>query len=79
MLEILHTVLNVGLEKPVKLLHVTDVHICEVSELDEPWQQELMKERIGVFQREGKFPKKHPKNSLKSLFPWQKSLAQPLL
>ena len=60
MIQIEKTVLNIGVKEPVRLLHITDVHICEVSELDEPWQQELMKERIGVFQREANFPEKTP-------------------
>ena len=60
MLTVEKTVLNLGLDKPVKLLHITDVHICEVSPIDEPWQQELMKERIGVFEREANFPEKTP-------------------
>lgn len=60
MLDVIKTTLKLGLENPVKILHITDVHICEVSPLDEPWQQELMKERIGVFQREANFPEKTP-------------------
>ena len=65
MLNIEKTVINLGLDKPVKLLHITDVHICEVSPLDEPWQQELMKERIGVFEREANFPEKTPEEFYK--------------
>ena len=65
MLTVEKTVLNLGLDKPIKLLHITDVHICEVSPLDEPWQQELMKERIGVFEREANFPKKTPEEFYK--------------
>ena len=74
MLQIEKTVLNLGLEKPIKLLHITDVHICEVSELDEPWQQELMKERIGVFQREANFPEKTPEEFFKEAVALSKEL-----
>ena len=79
MLEILHTKLNLGLQKPVKLLHVTDVHICEVSEFDEPWQQELMRERIGVFEREGKFPEKTPEEFFKESVSLAKELGATLV
>lgn len=79
MLDIIHTKLNLGLEKPVKLLHVTDVHICEVSPLDEPWQQELMKERIGVFEREGNFPEKTPEEFFKESIALAKELGATLV
>lgn len=64
-LELQKTTINIGLKEPVKILHITDVHICEVSELDEPWQQELMKERTEGFEREGNFPKQTPEEFFK--------------
>ena len=74
MLQIEKTVLNIGTKKPIKLLHITDVHVCEVSPLDEPWQQELMKERIGVFEREANFPEKTPEEFFKEAVALSKEL-----
>ena len=43
MLKTIHTVLEAGLSAPVRLLHITDVHVTPVCEQDTPWQQEQMK------------------------------------
>lgn len=53
---IIHTVLEVGLEKPVKILHITDVHLTVADGSDPPEMHEIMKEREGVFRREGGAP-----------------------
>ncbi len=56
MVEIVKTVLNVGLQSPVKLLHITDVHLTEISELDTEWQREQMAWRKELFVRQGGNP-----------------------
>lgn len=60
MVEILHTVIEVGLEKPVKLLHITDVHLTAYAEEDPPSQQELLKQRYETFRKSGGEPPKDP-------------------
>ena len=74
MLDVLHTTLNVGLKKPVRLLHITDIHITEVSPKDEPWQQELMKERTEVFVKEGNYPEKTPEDYFREAIALAKEL-----
>ena len=54
--KIIHTVLNVGLETPVKILHVTDVHLTHANENDPPEQRVLETERTEVFRKEGGYP-----------------------
>ena len=49
MLTITKTKLNVGIEKPVKILHITDVHLTIANEKDTPEHHQLMKERFEVF------------------------------
>ncbi len=57
---ITYTKIHVGLEKPVKILHVTDVHITKANEKDTPEHHRLMKRREEVFKKEGNFPPKTP-------------------
>ncbi len=57
---ITYTRIHAGLEKPVKILHITDVHIAKADERDTPRQQRLMKERVDVFRREGGYLPKSP-------------------
>lgn len=54
--QILHTVLEAGLEKPVRILQVTDVHLVEYSDQDPVDQQELLKRRRETFRKEGGYP-----------------------
>ncbi len=54
--KIIHTVLHVGLEKPVKILHVTDVHLTHSAESDPETQRTLLADRTWTFRREGKYP-----------------------
>lgn len=59
---IVHTRIDIGLEKPVKILHVTDVHISKADERDTPRQQKQAVERVEVFRKEGGFPPKMPED-----------------
>ena len=61
MLNLTHTTLNVGLEKPIKILHITDIHLTYANENDTPEHQKLMAKRFLVFQKEGDFPPLTPK------------------
>ena len=56
MLHITHTKLNGGLKQPIKILHITDVHLTYANEQDTPEHHLLMKKRFRVFQKEGEFP-----------------------
>ena len=61
MIRLTHTKLNIGLKQPVKILHITDVHLTYANENDTPRHQCLMEKRFGVFQKEGEFPSFTPK------------------
>ena len=56
MLKTIHTVLEASLSAPVRLLHITDVHVTPVCEQDTSWQQEQMKMRTVTFWKEGGEP-----------------------
>jgi len=58
--KILHTVLELGLPAPVKLLHITDVHLTETDPRDPVDQQEHMDKRREVFRKEAGYPPKTP-------------------
>lgn len=58
--KITHTRIHIGLEKPVKILHVTDVHITKADERDIPRHHELMKKRKEVFRKESGYLPKSP-------------------
>lgn len=62
--KITHTQIHVGLENPVKILHITDIHITKANELDTESHQQLMKKRAEVFKEEGNFPPKAPEEYL---------------
>lgn len=79
MLQIEKTELKVGLTETVKLLHITDIHITEVSPIDEPWQQELMKERAEVFIKEGKYPENTPEEYFREAIALAKELGATLV
>lgn len=59
-----HTKLNAGLKQPVKILHITDVHLTYANENDTPRHQALMEKRFDVFREEGEFPPFTPKEYL---------------
>lgn len=61
MIRITHTKLNAGLEQPVKILHITDIHLTYANEKDTPRHHCLMDKRFKVFQEEGEFPPYTPK------------------
>ncbi len=68
MKKIIHTVLHLGIETPVKLLHITDVHISKTNEKDPEDQIALGKVRENLFQREGEFPPFSPSEYLEKAF-----------
>lgn len=53
---IIRTTLHVGLEKPVKILHITDVHLTHSSDKDPADQRELLERRTETFRKEGGYP-----------------------
>lgn len=60
MQDVIHTVIEVGLEKPIKLLQITDVHLTAYSEEDPEDQQALLRRRYGDFRRSGGEPPLDP-------------------
>lgn len=52
---VIHTVLELGLPAPVKLLQITDVHLTQTDPRDPAEQQEHMDKRREVFRRESGF------------------------
>ena len=64
MIEITNTKLTVGLERPVKILHITDIHLTYADENDTPEHHRLMEKRFDVFREEGGFPHFTPKEYL---------------
>ena len=71
MIEITNTKLTAGLERPVKILHITDIHLTYADENDTPEHHRLMKKRFEVFREEGNFPQHNPKEYL------EQAIAQP--
>lgn len=59
-----HTKLHAGLAQPVKILHITDVHLTYANEKDTPRHHRLMQKRFDVFREEGEFPPFTPKEYL---------------
>lgn len=53
MVGVIRTTLEVGLEKPVKILHITDVHLTKFTENDPASQREKLAKRYHTFRREG--------------------------
>lgn len=66
--QILHTVIEAGLEKPVKVLHVTDVHLTMTDPADPIEQQEHMDRRREVFRKEANFPPRTPSEYFEEAF-----------
>ena len=58
--QILHTLINAGLEAPVRILHLTDAHMTFTDETDPPEQMELEQQRWHTFHREGHCPPHDP-------------------
>ncbi len=64
MKKVIHTLLNIGAEKPFRLLHITDVHIAKTNEKDPEDQIALEKRRVDIFRKEGEFPPFSPSEYL---------------
>ncbi len=54
--KIIETKIHIGLEKPVKILHITDVHLVDYAEEDIPEKKEHLIRRRAVFEKEAGFP-----------------------
>ena len=50
---IIYTPLEIGLEAPVRILHITDVHLAKTNERDSEEHIQLEKRRVDVFYKEG--------------------------
>lgn len=64
MRNIAKTILNVGLSAPVKILHITDIHITKANDKDSERYHELMERRTQTFIREGQNAPKNPSEHL---------------
>ena len=65
MITLTKTTLKLGLEKPVKILHITDVHLTYANENDTLEHHELMKQRFNVFYKpERQTPKEYFEQSI---------------
>ncbi len=64
MINITNTKFTVGLDHPVKILHITDIHLTYANEQDTPKHHGLMQRRFDVFCKEGNFPPFTPKEYL---------------
>lgn len=58
--QIIRTELNIGIEAPVKILHITDVHLTEANEQDSPEMAATMERRREIFRKEGNYPPHTP-------------------
>ena len=80
MVKILRTVLQLGLEKPVKVLHITDTHITESDREDDQRMKELIEMRRMTFVEEGNYAPLKPQEYLEEAFALaQKEGALPIL
>lgn len=68
MVNVLHTVVEIGLEKPVKVLHITDTHITESNENDDQRMKDLIEMRRDTFVKEGKYAPRTPQEYLIEAF-----------
>lgn len=57
---ILYTPIEIGLEKPVKILQVTDVHLTKTNDKDSDYHKDLQTKRYETFYKEGGQPPKTP-------------------
>lgn len=68
MQEVIRTTINIGLENPIKLLHITDVHITKYADEDPDFQKELLDRRVEVFRKEGNYPPLMPEEYFAEAF-----------
>ena len=54
--QIIKTVVEVGLPEPVRILHVTDVHLTAFDDTDPEDQQALLTRRHESFRKSGGYP-----------------------
>ena len=65
-LHLIRTQIHAGLAAPVRILHVTDVHVTRATTEDSEEHRALMREREGVFFREGKEPPHTPEEYMQA-------------
>lgn len=68
MVNVLKTVLEIGLEKPVKILQITDTHITESNDDDDQRMKDLIEMRRDTFVKEGKYAPRKPQEYLVKAF-----------
>lgn len=73
MKEVLHTVVEIGLEKPVKVLQITDVHITEAKDTESEKTRRFTQHRDEVFLSLGRTPESKPQETLVSAFEFAKA------
>ena len=57
---IIYTPSEIGLEKPVRILQVTDVHLTKTNDADSDYHKDLQEKRFMTFYNEGGQPPKTP-------------------
>lgn len=67
------THLHFGLEKPIRILHLTDVHISLAYEEEGEMLNDLSKRRRDVFFREANFPERDPVGYLEEAMEYSKN------
>lgn len=65
--------LHFGLEKPVRILHLTDPHISIADEQDVEWCMQRAADRRNVFFKEAEFPQRDPIGYLEEAMEYSKN------
>ncbi len=68
MVKILRTELDLGLERPIKILHITDTHITESNDEDDQRMKDLIEMRRKTFIKEGNYAPRTPQEYLVEAF-----------
>ncbi len=79
MLEILNTVIDIGIKKPIKILHITDVHLTFSTEHDPDFQKELMAWRTHTFHKEGGCPGNTPEEYFREAIEYAEKIGATLI
>lgn len=64
--------LHFGLEKPVRILHLTDVHLSIADDQDVEWCMQRAADRRNVFFKEAEFPERDPVGYLEEAMEYAK-------
>ena len=65
--------LHLGLEKPVRILHLTDPHLSLADECDGEWCRQRAADRRNVFFKEAEFPERDPIGYVEEAMEYSKS------